>query len=425
VEKIKIGLLGLGNVGSGVWNILNQNEDEIVNFLGKKLEVKKILVRNPEKVREINIPENILTTDIRQIIEDPEIDIVVEVMGGIHPAVECLKASLQNKKHVVTANKAAIATYGQELHQLALEQGVQLRYEASVCGGIPIINTLKNGLAANKIEEIVGIVNGTTNFILTQMSNQGMEFEEALKLAQDKGYAEADPSSDIYGEDAAFKLSILTSIAFNKNILPTEIPREGVTKISKKDIEYAFQLGYKIKLLATVARHKDFLECHVQPTLIPKTHPLAAVNDEFNALFVKGNAVGELMLYGKGAGSLATGSAVMGDILSIGKNIEIKAQTVTTKKKEDITLIGEGSGQYYVRFQVKDHPGVLGKIATLLGEYNVSLESVVQTGRNEERVPLIFITHEIERSLLNKALEEIVKYDEVIEIASIMKIKNL
>ncbi|TCO79481.1 homoserine dehydrogenase [Marinisporobacter balticus] len=427
MNKIKIGILGFGNIGTGVWNIIEENSNKINNYLSNTLEVQKILVRDIYKNRNISVPQKMLTTDPMEIIDDPEIDIIVEVLGGIHPAFEYIKQSFEKGKHVVTANKAVIATHGEILRQLAQEHNVALRYEASVGGGIPIINTLTQSLSANKIEELVGIINGTTNYILTQMSDFGMDFDEALKLAQEKGYAEADPTSDIQGEDVAFKLSILITTAFGIRISPQDIPREGITKISKKDIDYASQLGYKIKLFATAKRIDNNFEFHVHPTLVPIHHPLASVNNEFNALFIRGNAVGELMLYGKGAGSMPTGSAVMGDILEISKiiGINFKSAPLNILSENNLNIVGEGLSQYYLRTQVIDQPGVLGKISSTFGKYGISLESVVQRSRGNDSVPLIFVTHEVERHQLDKALEEIKISGLVNEVASILKVENL
>ncbi|MCT4607369.1 MAG: homoserine dehydrogenase [Marinisporobacter sp.] len=427
MHHIKIGVLGLGNIGKGVWNIIENNRNKVESYAGSNIEIKKILVRDIHKNRDVSVPKEILTMNPKDILQDPEIDIIVEVVGGIDTAFKYIKESFENGKHVVTANKAVIATHGDTLHKLAKEHGVLLRYEASVGGGIPIINTLTKSLSANQFDEIVGIINGTTNYILTQMSEFGMDFDEALKLAQEKGYAEADPTSDIEGEDAAFKLSILISVAFGIRIEPKDIPREGITKISKKDIEYASQLGYKIKLFATAKKEKDDFEFYVHPTLIPTNHPLASVSNEFNALFIRGNAVGELMLYGKGAGSMPTGSAVVGDILEVGKLIGInyKSPSNDSFKESNLNIIGEGISQYYIHTEVADQPGVLGKIASTFSKYNISLESVVQRARGEASVPLIFITHEVERSQLDKALEEIKMNGLVNEIASILRVENL
>jgi homoserine dehydrogenase len=427
MNNIKIAILGLGNVGSGVWKILNKNQRKVDSYLGRSIDVKKVLVNNASKKRDIDIPANILTEDFSEILENEDIQVVVELIGGLEPAYSYIKAALKNKKHVVTANKAVIATYGKELRELADENEVEIRYEASVGGGIPIINTLIQSLSANKFDEIIGIVNGTTNYILTQMTAEGMDFDEALKLAQEKGFAESDPTSDIEGEDAAFKLSILSYIAFGIEVSPQEIPREGITRISKEDIEYAKQLGYIIKLLATARKNEKTFEFHVHPVLLKKDHPLSSVNNEFNALFVKGNAVGELMLYGKGAGSMPTGSAVLGDIMEIGKRISEKPSVSHVNKNEyksSLISVGEGLSEYYIRFQAKDQPGVLGNIATIMGQYGISLKSVVQRGNpGEKLVPLVFITHEVSRKNLDSALEKIKASDAIDEVASIIKVR--
>lgn len=428
MNNIKIAILGLGNVGSGVWNILQKNQNKVESYLGRSIEVSKILVNDVNKKRALEVPKGILTQDINEILNDQDIEIVVELMGGLDPAYGYIRAALDNKKHVVTANKAVLATYGRELRALADKNGVELRYEASVGGGIPIINTLMQSLSANRFDEILGIVNGTTNYILTRMTRKGMAFDEALKLAQDKGFAEADPTSDIEGVDAAFKLSILSYIAFGVEIAPQDIPREGITKISKEDIDYARQLGYTIKLLATARRTKGDFEFHVHPVLLKNDHPLSNVNDEFNALYVKGNAVGELMLYGKGAGSMPTGSAVLGDVMEIGKRLNERPAVAHTNGngfKSSLKSIGEGISEYYIRFQVNDRPGVLGRIATLLGESGISLQSVVQRGlQGESSVPLVFITHAVERKNLDDALMKIKEFENVNEVASIIKVKN-
>ncbi|WP_432664120.1 homoserine dehydrogenase [Wukongibacter baidiensis] len=424
---MKIAILGMGNVGSGVYQIVQENSKEIFKYLGSNIDVSKILVRSKNKERKLSVDNEMLTTDFDDILKDEEIKIVVELMGGLDPAFEHIKKAICHGKHIVTANKAIMATHGKELQDLANENGVFIKYEASVGGGIPIINTLMESLAANKIEEIIGIINGTTNYILTQMTSENLSFEDALKLAQDNGYAEANPTSDIEGEDAAFKISILTSIAYGLNVPAKIIDREGITKIQKSDIEYASELGYKIKLLAVSKKHEDFIEIYVHPALVPNEHPLAAINNEFNALFVKGNAVGELLLCGKGAGSLPTGSAVLADILSVAKAIknDIENNVAACDSESDIEVKGIGKSQYYVRLQVVDKPGVLGNIAMTFGEYGISLESVVQKGRGEETVPLVFIAHDIEKEMLDKALEEVGRYEYVERVASILKVENI
>jgi len=424
---MKIAILGMGNVGTGVYQILQENKDEIFKYLGSDIEVSKVLVRTINKDRRVSINNEILTDDFDDILMDKDIKIVVELMGGIDPSYEYIKKAISHGKHIVTANKAIMATHGKELNTLAKKNGVFIKYEASVGGGIPIINTLMESLAANKIEEIIGIINGTTNYILTQMTNEDLSFESALKLAQDNGYAEADPTSDIEGEDAAFKISILTSIAYGINISSSAIEREGITKIKKSDIEYATELGYKIKLLAVSKRNEDGLEIYVYPALVPNEHPLAAINNEFNALFVRGNAVGELLLCGKGAGSLPTGSAVLADILSVAKAIknDLGNNVEADDIEKSIEVKGIGKSQYYIRLQVVDKPGVLGNIAMNFGKYGISLDSVVQKGKDERTVPLVFITHDVEKEVLDKALEEVKDYEYIEKIATILKVENI
>lgn len=427
LNSINIGLLGFGNIGMGVIEILDKNKALIESTLNCSIIVKKILIRDLSKYRDTMVSKNIFTALADDILLDPEIDIVVELMGGVHPAYDFIKKALGERKHIVTANKAVIALYGQELFELARSNGVSIRFEGSVAGGIPVIAAMTKSLAANSIEEVVGIINGTTNYILTRMDESGMSFEDALIEAQKKGFAEADPSSDIEGEDAAFKLSILTYVAFGIKVHPEDIPREGIKRISEREIDYAKQLGYKVKLLASVKRKQQGIEIHVHPTLVPYQHPLAAVNYEYNALYIKGNAVGELMLYGKGAGTLPTGSAVMGDIMEIIQRINSHLKGDTDYIAKDMAIpkiIGEGTGAYYIRLQVADRPGVLGKITTAFGNNGISLESVVQRGRGDMSVPLIFVTHEVERDKLDIALKEIEALETVEEVASILRVQR-
>jgi homoserine dehydrogenase len=427
MKNIIVGLLGFGNVGTGFAAILEENRKIIENTLGCSVIVKKILVRDPGKYRDTVIPEELFTADADEILTDPEIHIIVELIGGIQPACDYIKKALENGKHVVTANKAVIALYGKELFELADKNHVSIRFEGSVGGGIPIISSLTKSLAANEIEEIVGIINGTTNYILTRMDESGLGFQEALAEAQSKGFAEADPTSDIEGEDAAYKLAILTHVAFGVQVNPKEIPYTGIGQISEKEIDFARQLGYKIKLLATVRRHDGCLDLHVHPALVPFEHPLAAVSYEYNALYIRGNAVGEVMLYGKGAGSLPTGSAVLGDVIEVVQIIKNKIgekNTFADKYQFKPKAISSGSSAYYIRLQVKDRPGVLGKITTAFGRNGISLESVVQRGRGGLSVPLIFVTHEADREMLDAALKEVSAIESVEEVASILLVQN-
>ncbi len=424
MESINIGILGMGTVASGLVNIIELNNTKIAGNIKKQLVVNKVLVKDAVKKRNVSLPADTYTTDAYEIINNEEIQIIVELIGGINPAYEYIKLALNNKKHVVTANKALIATHGEELEQLAHINGVRLMYEASVGGGIPIINTITENLSVNEFEQIKGIINGTTNYILTQMTENGLEYEQAVKEAQRLGFAEADPSSDVDGDDAAYKIAILSSIAFNQRVNVNDIPKEGITKISKEDIAYAKELGYNIKLLASASRTNDEIELSVHPAFIPSAHPLSTVKNEFNAVFLKGNATGEIMLYGKGAGSLPTGSAVLSDIASIIKN-ECRNNSGKIADSHMYKIVNRAYKKYYIRFEVIDKPGVLAKIASEFGKNNISLNSVVQRQKNgNNTAPLVFITHDTERKNIDAALAEIRNFDTVIQIASIIVVED-
>lgn len=319
MKTVKVGLLGFGNVGVGTYQTLDMNKKHIQDTSNVDIQITKILVNDITKPRAVATPKGVLTTNPDDIISNPDIDIVVEVLGGIHPATDYMLTAIKNGKHIVTANKAAVATNFAELTEAAKENHVSLKLEACVAGGIPILNPLTTVLMANQFDEILGILNGTTNYILTQMTEYGLDYADVLKVAQEKGFAEADPTADVEGIDAANKLSILMALGFNKYVHPDNIPTLGISKITKADIEEADAEGCKIKLIASAVRKGDDIEYSVKPVKLPKEHPLATVNNEFNAVFVKGNAVDELMFYGKGAGPLPTGSAVMGDILTVAK----------------------------------------------------------------------------------------------------------
>ncbi len=424
MESINLGILGMGTVASGLINIIELNNTKVVGNINKQLVVSKVLVKDVNKKRNVNLSADIYTTDACEIINNADIQIIVELIGGINPAYEYIKNALNGKKHVVTANKALIATHGEELEQLARINGVRLMYEASVGGGIPIINTITENLSVNEFEQITGIINGTTNYILTQMTENGLEYEHAVKEAQRLGFAEADPSSDVDGDDAAYKIAILSSIAFNQRININDIPKEGITKISKEDIVYAKELGYNIKLLASASKTNGEIELRVHPAFIPSDHPLSTVKNEFNAVFLKGNVTGEIMLYGKGAGSLPTGSAVLNDIVSIIKN-ECRKHNDEIINADKYRIVNRAYKKYYIRFEVIDKPGVLARIANVFGKNNISLNSVVQRQKNgNNTAPLVFITHDAERKNIDTALKEIGSFDSVIQIASIIVVED-
>lgn len=426
--KIKVGLLGMGNVGTGTYKTLDMNREKIFDSTGLDIEITKVLVNDTSKDRGIKLPSEKLTQNPDDIFLDKNIDIVVELIGGIEPASEFMLKAMENGKHVVTANKAAVAANYDKLINTAYKNKVMLRYEASVGGGIPIINALTTALTSNDFEEILGIVNGTTNYIMTQMTEYGLEYSDVLKVAQEKGFAEADPTADVEGIDVANKLSILMAIVFGIRISPDDIPREGITKISKDDITFANNFGYKIKLLCTARKSDNKLECHVQPAFVPLSHPLASVSNEFNAVFVKGNAVDDLMFYGKGAGPLPTGSAVMGDILEISSSIAKGSafDSAPAKINEKLEYVGEGSNKYYVRLSVTDLPGTLGKISTSFGDAGISVQSCMQVGsfdKDCKTVPVIFILREVTRDLLNKTLDKIVSnHDSVEKVDSVISV---
>ncbi|MDF2524100.1 MAG: homoserine dehydrogenase [Clostridiales bacterium] len=427
MKKIKIALLGLGNVGQGVWQILNTNKKQVTLNCGYEIEVSKILVQNIEKPRAIEIPKELLTTRIEDILVDDEIKIVIELMGGSNPAMQYMLKAMKCKKHVITANKLVLATQGEELFRTAEEEGILFYYEASVGGGIPIIREINESLTANKIEQLVGIINGTTNYILTKMTLEHMDFNEALRGAQEMGFAEADPTSDIEGYDAAYKLAIMASLSFGTKIQLNCIYREGIRNIKAIDIDYADKFGYVIKLLAIGKNTKDNLELRVHPTMIPKNHPLANVNDSFNAILIKGNAVGDLMLYGRGAGALPTGSAVVGDLISILRsNTDLSALTSVKNgsSQKKVQTEEENTSGYYVRLNVQDKPGVLGEIATIFGRHHVSILTVTQEVKSEDNVPLVFITHEAQEGNMNKSLKDIQGLSHVNGVENIIRIEN-
>jgi homoserine dehydrogenase len=427
MEKVKIALLGLGNVGQGVWNILNTNKKEIMMNCGYEIEVSKILVRDVSKPRAVSVPKEILTNNIEDILQDEDIRIVVELMGGSEPARENMLKAMKCKKHVVTANKLVLATQGAELFETAEKEGVLFYYEASVGGGIPIIREINESLTANKIEKLFGIINGTTNYILTKMTLEGMGFNEALKEAQDAGFAEADPTSDVEGFDAAYKLAIMASLSFGTKVNLSSVYREGITKIQAVDIEYAKKFGYVIKLLAIGKEVNNKLELRVHPTMIPNNHPIANVNDSFNAIFIKGNAVGDLMLYGRGAGSLPTGSAVVGDIISILRNnVDLVAVTAIKNNlpPKKVQSHNENLSGYYIRLDVKDQPGILGEVAAILGKNNASILTVTQDIKDKSSVSLVFITHETMEGNIAESLKGISALDKVNKVENVIRIEN-
>lgn len=425
--EIKIGLLGFGNVGTGVFKIIEENGDEIFHREGFKIKVERILVRNVNKHRHISADTSLFTTNIDDIINNPEISIVAEFIGGTEPAKEYILAALENKKTVVTANKELMARHWPELEKAARRNMVGLYYEASVAGGIPIIKVMNESLQANKVEGVMGIINGTTNYILTKMSEEGRAFSDVLAEAQQLGYAEPDPTADIEGYDAMYKLSILSSIAFHARVHVENIYREGITGITVEDIAYGKELGYSIKLLAIAKKQGACVEVRVHPTFIPVNHPLASVRDSFNAIFIRGDAVGNLMLYGRGAGDLPTGSAIVSDIISA-CHLENKHRYTTFYNEDrissEVRFNNDWETEFFIRFTVNDKPGVLAKIAGIFSKYEVSIASVIQKDRNGGAVPLIFVTHRAKEQSLKKAMDDISNERDVIRVENIIRVER-
>lgn len=404
---INIGLLGCGTVGSGVVKLLKKNEEIITKRTGDTIVIKKVLEKDRDKCLSLGIDERMIVQDISEILNDEEIDIIVELIGGIEPAFDFIVQAMQKGKSVVTANKDLIAIKGRELFEMAEENNVDFYFEASVAGGIPIIYPLKQSLAGNRIRKVIGILNGTTNYILTKMSREGRAFDEILAEAQKLGYAEADPSSDVNGLDAARKIAILSSIAFNTRVTLDNVYVEGITSIEPADIRYAQELGYVVKLLAIAKEDEEGrVQARVHPAFIPRTHPLAAVDDVFNAVFVQGDAVGEIMHYGRGAGQMPTASAVVGDIIDIARNIMYNVNGrigCTCYESKPIVNIKQLNAQFYIRMTVKDRPGVLAGIAGVFGNNNVSIATVLQKTRGD-MAELIMITHEVREQDLEDSL---------------------
>ncbi len=425
-EEIKVGLLGCGTVGSGVYKILNDNQTSIKHKAGAKIEVKKVAVKDLAEELAVEVTDDKLTDDASEVLTDDEIDIVVEVIGGVNPAKDFVLTAIENGKSVVTANKELMSKEGHEILMAAEDKGVDVFFEASVGGGIPIISPLKENLAGNDLNKIMGIVNGTTNYILTKMEQEGSKFDDVLQKAQELGYAEADPTSDVEGYDAAYKLAILASIAFESQVEVDDIHIEGIRKINKDDIKYAKELGYKIKLLA-IGKDNGRIEVRVHPTLIPNNHPLANVNDVFNAIFVEGDAIDEVMFYGPGAGQMPTGSAVVGDIIAASRNVLHGTQTripCSCFADKEVKPESEVECSFYLRLEVMDQPGVLGQITGLLGGNNVSIASVIQKEHTRDLVPLVLITHNVKEGNLISALEEIKKLAGVNKVGNLIRVEE-
>lgn len=422
----KIALLGMGTVGGGVYEIIAKQKPNMPAKIGCTLEIAKVLVRNKAKYAD-KVPADQLTDQWSDIINDDAISIVVEVMGGIEPARTYIKEALSKGKHVVTANKDLMATHGHELLEIARAHQCDLLFEAAVAGGIPIIRPMKQCLLGNDITEVMGIINGTTNFILTKMAEDGMEFDDALKLATDLGYAEADPTADIEGYDAGRKLAIMASIAFHSSVTFDDVYTEGISKITAKDIRYAHELGYEIKLLGLAKLAPEGIEVKVHPTMIPLEHPLAAVKDSFNAVFVHGDAVDDAMFYGRGAGALPTGSAVVGDIMDIARNMQYHCtgrigcscyQNLPVKK------MSETRSSYYIRMKLEDRAGTLAALAGLFGSNDVSISMLLQKAKEGNTAEVVIVTYDVMEKQFMDSITVIKTMSMVKEISSIIRVHH-
>ena len=418
---VKAGLLGFGTVGSGVYKLVERQKDEMALKAGAGLEIQKILVHNMNKKRE-GVDQSLLTDKWEDIMNDDEIEIVIEVMGGIEPARTMILEALHAGKNVVTANKDLVATHGHELLEAAEESGVDFLFEAAVAGAIPIIRPLKQCLAANEIQEVIGIVNGTTNFILTKMIEEGMDFDDALALATELGYAEADPTADIEGLDAGRKVAILASVAFNSRVVFDDVYIEGITKITAKDIKYAKEMGCDIKLLGVAKNTEEGIEAYVCPMLIPSSHPLASVNDSYNAVFVNGDAVENAMFYGRGAGELPTASAVVGDLFDIARNIKANCCArigCTCYKELPVKKMADTYNRYFMRLIVEDRCGVLAEMTAVFAKYGVSVAQIIQKAARAE---VVVITAKVREGDFRTAMEELSGRSSVRKVSSMLRV---
>lgn len=395
-KVIHVGVLGLGTVGSGVVHILQEHQEKISLDTGYEVRVKKVAVRDLEKERDVSIHGIVLTNNLDDILDDPAIDIIVEVMGGIEHTKQAIVKAFHNKKHVVTANKDLLASYSAELLQRAHENACNLYYEASVAGGVPILRGLIDGLASDHIKKITGIVNGTTNYILTKMSQNGWSYDQALEEAQKLGFAEADPSADVDGLDAARKLAILANLGFSMNVSLDDVYVRGIRHVAKEDLEMAKKLGLTMKLVGKAEQDNSAISLSVAPTLLPNHHPLSSVNNEYNAVYVHGQAVGEVMFYGPGAGKLPTASAVVSDVISIVKNMNLDTKGNSILKEPQSYMLKQDQdivSKYFIRILLKEEPGMFQKITECFMNQSISLEEIIELPLNDELVEIVIVTH--------------------------------
>ena len=419
---IRVGLLGCGTVGGSLVELIREQGDAIADRTGLRLEIARVAVRNTAKQRGVEVDPAVLTNDAPSVVEDPAVDVVVELIGGIEPARELILTALENGKAVVTGNKELLANVGGELFEAADKAGVDLLFEAAVAGGIPLIRPLRESLAGDRVRRILGIVNGTTNFILTRMTEEGTTFHEALAEAQELGYAERDPTADVEGFDAAAKAAIIATVAFGVRVVAGDVYREGISGVTAADIAFAGRLGYTVKLLAIAEADDGEVAVRVHPAMVPVDHPLAAVRESFNAVFIEGAAVGELMLYGRGAGGRPTASAVLGDVIDAAANRRRGTSAgVGALGKARIRPIDELSSQYYVALEVVDRPGVLAAVAGVFGNHGVSIKQMEQEGIGDD-ARLILITHIAVERAMQATLSELRDLDVVDRVGSLLRV---
>ena len=434
MKEIKVGLIGFGTVGTGVVTILQKNSKLIERRMGARLSLKRIADIDLETDRGVKLKPGVLTRRAEDVIRDPEIDIIMELIGGAEPAKTFILQAIRNKKHIVTANKALLALHGDEIFREAHRYGVDVNFEASVGGGIPLIRAIKEGLVANRIRSIFGILNGTSNYILSKMTDEGRNFKEVLREVQEKGYAESDPTYDVEGIDAAHKLAILVRLAFGTPLRFKEIFIGGISEITPLDIQFSREFGYRIKLLAIAKMEKGKIEAHVHPTMIPEGHLLSTVDGVFNAIYIKGDAVGPALFYGQGAGQMPTGSAVVSDLVELGRNVLTQAsgqrvpllsfqewaiEEIPLKKMDDVVM------PFYMRFSALDRPRVLSKISGILGKNDISISAVIQKGRQVNgAVPVVMMTHEAKEKNVHRALREINRLGVILGKTVYIRVEN-
>jgi homoserine dehydrogenase len=428
-KTIGIGMLGLGVVGSGVAEVLATKADSLAEQTGLPLILKKVLVRDVKKRRSAKLSPALLTNHPEEVLSHPEIDIVIELIGGEHPAIEYMKQALANGKHIVTANKEVIAKHGYQLFSLARKHNADLRYEASVGSGIPLISPFQQDLAANRISAIHAILNGTTNYILTRMAEEGLDFAATLQQAQKLGYAEADPANDIEGTDAAYKLVILSNLAFRTKFTPQDVYREGISNIAARDFLYAREFGYAIKLLAIAKRDDDKVEMRVHPVFIPQDSQLAKADGVYNAVEVETDLAGKLVFYGEGAGALRASSAVVADVLAIARNICRGVNNVPElrlNQRVTVRPMSELKTRYYLRLNAPDRPGVLSQISKVLGDNSISISSVIQKESNfaTQTAIIVIMTYPAKEKGMQKALKQLKQLPEVSEVSNFIRVEE-